>query len=98
MPVFYGGLAVAHYLAGHYAEAVGFGRKALQQRDGMTSGHRIYCASLAQTGQIDEARTAIARLKELQPEMSIAWIEKYVPYPPGPMTKFLEGMRKAGLE
>ena len=96
--IFYGGLAVAHYLAGRYAEAVGFGREALQLRDGMTSGHRIYCASLAQTGQIDEARTAVARLKELQPEMSIAWIEKYVPYPPGPMTKFLEGMRKAGLE
>jgi hypothetical protein len=30
--------------------------------------------------------------------MSIAWIEKYVPYTPSQMPKFLEGMRKAGLE
>ena len=91
-------LAAAHYLAGRYTEAVSFGRKAMQQRFGLTNGHRIYCASLAQAGQIDEARAALARLKELQPEMSIAWIEKYVPYTPGPMAKFLEGMRKAGLE
>jgi tetratricopeptide (TPR) repeat protein len=96
--IFNVGLAVAHYLAGRYSEAIGFGRRALQQRDGMTGGHRIYCASLAQAGQIDEAHAALARLKELQPDISIAWCEKYVPYTPGPMLRFLEGMRKAGLQ
>ena len=96
--IFNVGLSVAHYLAGRYVEAVGFGRKALQMRFGMTGGHRIYCASLAQAGQIDEARAALARLKELQPEISIAWIEKYVPYTPDGMAKFIEGMRKAGLQ
>jgi hypothetical protein len=34
----------------------------------------------------------------LQPNISIAWCEQYVPYPPGPMAKFLDGLRKAGLE
>jgi len=34
----------------------------------------------------------------LQPEISIAWVEKYVPYMAGPMAKFLDGMRKAGLQ
>ena len=92
------GLAVAHYLAGRYSEAVGFGRKSLQQRDGLIAGHRIYIASLAQAGQIDEARASLQRLKEVQPNLSIEWIEKYVPYRPGPMVKFIEGMRKAGLE
>jgi adenylate cyclase len=56
------------------------------------------CASLAQAGQLAEARVALGRLKTLQPEISTAWIEKYVPYTQGPMAKFLEGMRKAGLE
>ena len=74
-----------------------FGRKAIQCTQ-FTSGHRIYIASLAQAGQIKEAREALARVKELFPEMSIAWIKQYVPYPAGPMDKFLEGMRKAGLE
>ena len=29
---------------------------------------------------------------------SAPWIKQYVPYTAGPMDKFLEGMRKAGLE
>ena len=91
-------LGVAHYLAGRYAEAVGFARKSLQQRDGLMSGHRMYIASLAQAGQIDEARASLQRLKEMHPTLSIAWIEQYVPFTPGTMGKFLEGMRKAGLE
>jgi adenylate cyclase len=96
--IFNVGLAAAHYLAERFAEAIGCARKAVQQRSGWPPGHRIYCASLAQAGQLDEARTALGRLKELQPDISIAWIEQNVPYQPGPMVKFLEGMRKAGLE
>jgi TolB-like protein/class 3 adenylate cyclase/cytochrome c-type biogenesis protein CcmH/NrfG len=92
------GLAVAHYLEGRYTDAVEYSRKTLQQRSAFTAGHRIYCASLAQDGQIDEAREALARLKEMHPDLSIAWIERHVPYTPGPMAKFLEGMRKAGLQ
>jgi adenylate cyclase len=91
-------LAAAHYLAGRYTEAVSFARKALQQRSGLTNAHRIYVASLAQAGQLDEARAALARLQQLHPENSIAWIERTIPYTPGPMAKFLEGMRKAGLK
>ena len=90
-------LAAAHYQAGRYAEAVNFGRKAIQQRFELTNGHRIYAASLAQVGRIDDARAALARLQELHPENSIAWIERNVPYTPGPMAKFLEGFRKMGL-
>jgi adenylate cyclase len=96
--IFNNALAVAHYLAGQYTEAVSFARKAIQQRDGIIAGHRIYVASLAQVGQVEEARTALQRLTELQPNISIAWCEQYTGYTPGPMTKFLEGMRKAGLE
>jgi adenylate cyclase len=91
-------LACAHYLAGRHNEAIGFGRKALQQRQGWTGAHRIYIASLAQAGQIDEARSALQRLRELQPNITVAWIEQNVPYTPDQMPKFLEGMRKAGLE
>jgi hypothetical protein len=37
-------------------------------------------------------------MKQLHPDLSIAWIEQNVPYTAGPMVKFIEGMRKAGLE
>jgi adenylate cyclase len=96
--IFNVGLASAHYQAGRYNEAIGCSRKALQQRSGLTNAHRIYVASLAQAGQIDEARAALAQLQKLQPEHSIAWIERNIPYTSGPMAKFLEGMRKAGLQ
>ena len=89
--------AAAHYQAGRYTQAISLGRKAIQQRSELTNGHRIYVASLAQAGRIDEARAALARLQELHPENSIAWIERNVPYTEGPMAKFLEGFRKAGL-
>lgn len=96
--IFNVGLAAAHYLAGRYAEAIGCARKAVQQRSGWPPGYRQYCASLAQAGQLDEAYAVLGRLKELQPDISIAWIEQNSPLQPGPMAKFLEGMRKAGLE
>jgi adenylate cyclase len=96
--VFNVAIASAHYLAGRYTEGIPYARKAIQQRPGLSGAHRIYIASLAQAGQIDEARVALKQLKELQPNISIAWIEKYVPYTASPMAKFLEGMRKAGLE
>jgi TolB-like protein len=96
--VFNNSLAVAHYLAGRYTQAVSFARKGIQQRDGMNPSHRIYVASLAQAGQLEEARAALQRLKELQPNISIAWCKEHIPYTNEWMPKFLEGLRKAGLE
>jgi TolB-like protein/class 3 adenylate cyclase/Flp pilus assembly protein TadD len=91
-------LAIAHYLAGRYTEAAAFGRKAVQQRANFTGGHRIFAASLAQAGQLEEARAAIGKLKELQPGISIAWIEANIPYKPDAMAKLVAGLRQAGLE
>jgi adenylate cyclase len=96
--IFNTGIAVTHYLKENYGKAVEYSNKSLQQRSAFTAGHRIHVASLAQNGQIDEGREALARLKEMHPDLSIAWIEKNVPYTSGPMAKFVEGMRKAGLQ
>jgi len=91
-------LAAAHYLEGRFSEAVVFGRKAVQLSPQLSGAYRIYVASLAQAGQIDEAHEALQRLKELQPAISIDWIERYVPYTKTAMAKFIDGMRKAGLQ
>jgi tetratricopeptide (TPR) repeat protein len=96
--IFNTGIAVTHYLEGRYAKAVEYSSRSLQQRSAFTAGHRIHVASLAQNGQIDEAREALARLKEIHPSLSISWVEKNVPYTSGPMAKFVDGMRRAGLE
>ena len=72
----YTALAQAHYMVGRYAEAVDFSRKAVQQRPEFTGGYRIFVASLAQAGQLDDAHGALQRLKSLQPDISIAWVEQ----------------------
>ena len=95
---FYSGMCAAHYFGRRFDEAVEWGRKSIQQRPGFIAGHRILCASLAQAGRTEELRAAMARLLELQPTISIAWLEEHVPYTPRAIAHYLDGMRKAGLE
>jgi tetratricopeptide (TPR) repeat protein len=97
-PFFFSGTCVAHYYAHRYDEAIEWGRRAIGERPGFTAAQRILCASLAQAGRIAETQTAMTRLREMQPNVSIAWIEQHVPYTPRAMPHFLDGMRKAGLE
>ena len=95
---FYSGTGVGHYYARQYDDAVEWARKAIRERPGFTAAHRILCASLGQTTRSEETAAAMAKLRELQPNISIAWIEHYVPYTKRAMPHFLDGMRKAGLE
>jgi TolB-like protein len=96
--VFYmAGLAAAHYLDRRYLEAAEWARRALQLRPGHLGARRKLCASLAQAGLIDDAHAALKELRQMQPNLSIAWIEQSVPYTREPMAHFLEGVRKAGL-
>jgi TolB-like protein/class 3 adenylate cyclase/Tfp pilus assembly protein PilF len=95
---FYAGMCAAHYFARRFNEAVEWGRKSIQQRPGFIAGQRILCASLAQAGRTEELRAAMARLHELQPDITIAWLEEHVPYTPRAIAHYLDGMRKAGVK
>jgi hypothetical protein len=56
------------------------------------------CASLAQAGRVDEARSLLAMALREQPQLSVDWIRASVPYQmPKLMELFLEGVRRAGL-
>lgn len=96
--IFYSGMGTAHYYAHRCDEAIEWSRKAIRERPGYTAAHRILCASLAQAGKTEETMAAAATLRQLQPNISIAWIERNVPYTPRAMPHFLDGMRKAGIE
>ncbi len=95
--IFYGGMAAAHYLAGRYDEAINSALSVLQYRPTFNGARRLLISALAQAGRLDEARTELERLKTFQPDISIAWIEKNVPYTPASMAKYLEGWHKVGL-
>jgi tetratricopeptide (TPR) repeat protein len=95
---FYSGTGVAHYYAHRYEKAIEWASKAILERPGFTAAHRILCASLAKAGKTEQAKAAMAKLRKVQPNISIAWIEQHVPYTERAMPHFLDGMRKAGLE
>lgn len=98
MALFLGTIAVAHYVAGRYAEGLRFSTEAAHVRPGFHGAHRLRCASLARIGRSSEARTLLATLRSEQPQLSLAWIRANVPYQtPELMERFLEGMRMAGL-
>jgi len=94
---FFGGIAGAHYFACRYTDAVKWARQAVQSRHSIWAGHRMLCASLAQAGQIEEAKLVLAQLRQLQPNLSIRWVRQSIPWTAGPMEKVLEGLCKAGL-
>jgi TolB-like protein/Flp pilus assembly protein TadD len=99
MALFLGSIAVAHYLAGRYGDAVQYATEAGRARPGFQGAQRLRCASLAQSGRMDEAGALLATVRLEQPQLSLAWIRANVPYQtPVLMERFLEGMRKAGLD
>lgn len=96
--MFTGASGVAHYLAGQFDEAVTWTAKGVMLRPTFVGGQRIHCAALAMAGQLDEAREALAIVRELQPDVSLAILRETVPYATERgMDLFLEGLRKAGL-
>jgi tetratricopeptide (TPR) repeat protein len=98
MALFLGPVSVAHYVAGRYAEAVRYASETLRLRPDFQGMQRLYCASLAQAGRVEEARALLAGVRRQQPQLSIEWLRASVPYQtPQIMERFLEGMRKAGL-
>jgi TolB-like protein/Flp pilus assembly protein TadD len=90
-------VAGANYFLGRYGQAVKCAKEGLERRPHFMPGHRILCASLAQAGKIEEARVAMARLRELHPGISIAWVRKRLPHAEAEMEHFVEGLRKAGM-
>jgi TolB-like protein len=98
MALFLGAIAVAHFTAGRYAEAIERSLEAQRLRPSFQGSRRLLCASLAHAGRVDEARSLLETIRREQPQLSLAWIRANVPYQtPELMERFLEGFRKAGL-
>jgi TolB-like protein/cytochrome c-type biogenesis protein CcmH/NrfG len=98
MALFLGGIAVAHYAARRYAEAAHYATEAVRVRPGFQGAQSMRCASLAQAGRVDEARSFLATARREQPGLSIHWLRANVPYQTHELLeRYLEGMRNAGL-
>jgi Flp pilus assembly protein TadD len=92
------GLGHAHYHAGRFADAIKYSQDVVHQRPEYLGAHRQLCASMAQAGRMEEAREALARLKRVQPNISLTWVQQNLPLTAVAMKHYLDGLIKAGLE
>jgi tetratricopeptide (TPR) repeat protein len=96
--LFFGGIAVANYAAGRFADAVRWSIEAQRLRPGFQGSRRMLCASLALAGRAADARSHLTSLRRDQPQLSMDWVSKNVPYQTDQLIDhYLDGMWKAGL-
>jgi tetratricopeptide (TPR) repeat protein len=85
-------------VAGRYDEASSWAEKALWAHTNFMTPVRIAAASYALAGRIDEAREAMARLRELDPSVRVANVRIWAPLRrPEDLARLEEGLRMAGL-
>ena len=89
---------IALALAGRYEQAVQLGQRTLQENSNFHAPYRPLIASLGQCGRIDEAREHLIKLRQRQPDFSVGWFrEHYPPLREDDRTRYIEGLRKAGV-
>jgi tetratricopeptide (TPR) repeat protein len=96
---FYVAMALAHFVAGRYEEAVDWGQRSLQQSPDHLPSYTQLAASYAQLGRIEEARSALQKRLRVQPNLSLASMKRVlVGADPDFVERYLDGLRKAGLK
>jgi Flp pilus assembly protein TadD len=91
--------ATAEFVAGNYAESLAWARKALRESPDNPSAHRSFVVAHAQRGEIDKAKAALARLRGIQPTISMQYVEHVQAFAdPETRTRYVESFRLAGLE
>jgi adenylate cyclase len=96
---FLSGVALAHFAAGRYEEAVDWARRSLRRRTDWIDPHHVLAASYAHMGHLEEARTAWKEALRLQPGFSLDTFKLMLASADPDFTeRYLAGLRKAGLE
>jgi len=86
--------AHAHFFAGRYDEAASWAAMAVDARTALY----VAAAANALAGHLEEARTAVARLRQRDPALRISALRDALgPYRPEDLAKYEAGLRKAGL-
>ena len=92
------GTAAAHFFAGRYAEASTWAETAMRDQPVFLFGWSITAASNALAERTVEAGKAMARLRQLDPELRLSNLKDLVTLRrPGDFAKWQEGLRRAGL-
>jgi adenylate cyclase len=93
------GLAAAHYQLHHYEQAIESGRRSWTLNRNWPVGLRYVVAGLAQLGQFEQARTALADLKQLDSDLpSFERLARRLFTDATAVDHLVEGLRRAGFE
>ncbi|HZP70737.1 MAG TPA: winged helix-turn-helix domain-containing tetratricopeptide repeat protein [Pseudolabrys sp.] len=97
--LYYGIAAYSQFSGRNYEEAMRLARESLRERNDFVGGHRVLTASAGMAGRTDAAAAALQELRRVQPNISLDWISKEMPFKRDEDRKhYLEGFRRAGLE
>jgi TolB-like protein/Tfp pilus assembly protein PilF len=91
-------IAFAHVFAGRYEEAVRYAEQAVSEQPNLHRALRAAAMSNALAGRLEQARKAMARLHEIDPELRVSNLKDLTPLRRSEdIAKYEEGLRKAGL-
>ncbi len=94
----YSGIAMAHYMAGRYSEAISWARKSIHRKPNWRIGHVVLAASLAQLNLLQESKQAVNDYLENIPNETISSLRKVLSFKnPEDVCLIEKGLRVAGL-
>ena len=87
-----------HFFAGRFDDACSWAEKGFRQQANWAVAARVAAASSALAGRLDQARKAMARLREIDPTLRVSDLRQMFPFRrPQDLARYEEGLRKAGL-
>jgi TolB-like protein/class 3 adenylate cyclase len=90
--------ALAHFNAGRNNETLLWARKALRDQPNFVGTLRLAAASSALSGDMEQARSDIARVRELDPAVRVSNLADRVgPFRPNHLARYADALRLAGL-
>jgi hypothetical protein len=93
-----GVVALGHYLAGRYEEAVPFAEAAFRQRSNFILAAAVVAACAARTGREADAERAILRFCEIDPGLRAGNLGDWLPFRRAEdAAHWADGLRRAGL-
>ena len=82
-------------MLGQHEKAVDWGQRAVQEQPRWTGSYRPLASSLAHLGRLEEAKAVLARLREIDPALSLDFIQR-VYMPSTGRDIFMAGLRLGG--
>ncbi|SHL71548.1 TolB amino-terminal domain-containing protein [Roseovarius marisflavi] len=94
----FSGLALAHYTAGRFEEAIKWAERAIHRKPGWYMAHFLLAASHDALGQHVEAQAAVQACKRVIPNIDIADLDRIPLYQATRMEELRARLRSAGFD